>query len=71
KSIVSEVSGRVVEVLVGAGEVVGEGRELLVVESMKMEIPVTAPSPGTIEALHVTAGDAVEPGTLLARLRPA
>jgi len=57
--------GKVLEVLVSVGTAVAEGDEVAVVESMKVEIPVTAPSAGTVAAIRVAAGDPVQTGDLL------
>jgi acetyl-CoA carboxylase biotin carboxyl carrier protein len=55
----SEVSGSVWKVEVVVGQQVIEGDTLVVVESMKMEIPVTAPSAGTVNEILVAEGEAV------------
>jgi len=55
----SEVSGSVWKVEVTVGQQVKEGDTLVVVESMKMEIPVTAPSAGTVTEILVAEGEAV------------
>ncbi len=55
----SEVSGSVWKVEVVVGQQVSEGDTLVVVESMKMEIPVTAPSAGTVTEIQVAEGEAV------------
>jgi biotin carboxyl carrier protein len=55
----SEVSGSVWKVEVTVGQQVNEGDTLVVVESMKMEIPVTAPSAGTVTDILVAEGEAV------------
>ena len=60
--------GKVVEVLVEAGAAVSEEDELLVIESMKMEIPVAAPAAGTVTEIHVSAGDTVQEDDLLLTL---
>jgi len=60
--------GKVVEVLVEAGAAVAEEDELLVIESMKMEIPVAAPTAGTVTEIHVSAGDTVQEDDLLLTL---
>ena len=57
--------GKVLEVLVQPGAAVAEDDELLIIESMKMEIPVPAPAGGTVHAIHVNAGDAVQENDLL------
>jgi biotin carboxyl carrier protein len=55
----SEVSGSVWKVEVTVGQQVNEGDTLVVVESMKMEIPVTSPSAGTVTDILVAEGESV------------
>lgn len=55
----SDVTGAVWLVLVQPGAAVAEGEELLVIESMKMEIPVAAPRAGTVLELRVAEGQQV------------
>lgn len=71
KTIQSEWTGTVREVLVAAGASVSQGAELLVVESMKMEIPVEAPIACTVLSIEVAVGETVRPGTVLATLMTA
>jgi biotin carboxyl carrier protein len=54
--------GRVIEVLVALGTAVVEAAEVVVVESMKVEIPVLAPRAGTVVAVAVAVGDPVQAG---------
>ena len=61
------VAGRVLELLVGLGTPVAAGQLLLVLESMKMEVPVEAPGAGTVQAWQVSVGEAVEVGDVLGR----
>ncbi|MYE10582.1 MAG: biotin/lipoyl-binding protein [Gammaproteobacteria bacterium] len=56
----SEVTGNVWKVEVGVGDRVEEGDVLLILESMKMEIPVESPAPGTVSELLVREEDQVE-----------
>ncbi|WP_298430860.1 biotin/lipoyl-binding carrier protein [Ottowia sp.] len=58
----SEVTGTVWKIEVREGDVVTEEQTLLVLESMKMEIPVTAPRAGTVLQLLVNEGDSVAEG---------
>jgi len=58
----AEMVGRVWTVAVAVGDLVEVGRELLALESMKMEIPVAAPVSGTVRVVHVAVGDVVSPG---------
>lgn len=61
----AEISGRVIQVAVQAGERVSADTTLLVVESMKMEIPLEAPSGGVVRELLVAEGDSVAEGDVL------
>jgi acetyl-CoA carboxylase biotin carboxyl carrier protein len=55
----SEVTGSVWKLEVAPGQAVAQGDTLLIVESMKMEIPVTAPSAGVVREVMVGEGDPV------------
>ena len=61
-TVQSEVTGTVWKLEVQVGDAVGAEQTLLIVESMKMEIPVSAPRAGTVRALLVTEGEAVTEG---------
>ena len=63
--VVSEVAGNVWKVEVEVGQAVTADETLMVIESMKMEIPVEAPHSGTVMELRVNQGDPVEEGTVL------
>ena len=58
----SEITGSVWKVEVAVGQSVAEGDTLVIVESMKMEIPVTAPAAGVVKDVLVGQGDMVEDG---------
>ena len=58
--------GKVVRVLVKAGDEVGEGQGLIVVEAMKMENELKSPKAGKVTELHAVEGAAVESGAKLA-----
>lgn len=55
----SEVTGSVWKVEIAVGQSVSEGETLLIVESMKMEIPICAPASGVVSELLVAEGEAV------------
>ena len=57
--IESDVTGTVWKIEVEEGASVTEGQTLIILESMKMEIPVAAPTAGIIIELHVKEGDVV------------
>ena len=65
----AQMAGKVLEILVSVGEQIAVDDELIVLESMKMEIPVAAASAGEVQSVHVAAGDAVKEGDLLVTLR--
>lgn len=62
----AEVTGKVWKILVPEGSRVNADEPVMVVESMKMEIPVTSEAAGTVVELRVREGDAVEDGQLVA-----
>ena len=62
----SEVTGNVWKILLEAGASVSEGDVIMILESMKMEIPVEAPADGTIAEVCVALEDQVEEDQLLA-----
>jgi acetyl-CoA carboxylase biotin carboxyl carrier protein len=70
-NIESEVTGTIWKVEVKAGQSVSEDETLLIVESMKMEIPVTAPKAGRVAEVKVMEGDAVTDQQLLVVLETA
>ena len=55
----------VVRILVSEGDRVKQGQSVIVVESMKMETTLSAPSDGRVRAVNVAAGDKVMPGQIL------
>jgi urea carboxylase len=68
--VASPVSGSVWKIPVRVGQTVKAGETLVLVESMKMELPVTAPVDGVIEQLRCAEGRAVQVAQLLVSLRP-
>ena len=64
----AELVGNVWKVLVTAGQQVAEEDTLIILESMKMEIPVVAPSAGTVKEVLVKETDVVKEGQTLVTL---
>jgi acetyl-CoA carboxylase biotin carboxyl carrier protein len=62
----AEMVANVWKVVVSAGDTVADGDTLVILESMKMEIPVLAEDGGTITTLAVGEGDVVQEGDLIA-----
>ncbi len=65
----AELTATVWKVVAEVGAAVSAGDELVILESMKMEIPVTAPESGTLTALNVNEGDAISEGDVLAVIK--
>lgn len=61
-------AGKVFKIEANVGQAVKKGDAVVIVEAMKMEIPVVAPQDGTVASIDVAVGDAVEAGALLATL---
>jgi pyruvate carboxylase subunit B len=66
--VVAPMPGRVIRVLLNAGDACGEGDAILVIEAMKMEMDVTAPVAGAVASVDVAAGDQVATGDVLATI---
>ncbi|HST65935.1 MAG TPA: biotin/lipoyl-binding carrier protein [Mycobacteriales bacterium] len=64
----AEMVANVWKVVASAGDSVEDGDTLVILESMKMEIPVLAESSGTIAEIAVNEGDVVQEGDLIARV---
>jgi acetyl-CoA carboxylase biotin carboxyl carrier protein len=62
----AEMVANVWKVVVAEGQAVSEGDTLVILESMKMEIPVLAEAGGTVTTLGVSEGDVVQEGDLIA-----
>ena len=61
-------AGKVFKLEKKVGDVVKRGDAVVIIEAMKMEIPVVAPEDGTVASVDVAVGDAVEAGAVLATL---
>jgi biotin carboxyl carrier protein len=66
QQVVAPMPGKVIRVLVQAGDRVEAGQGLLVVEAMKMQNEIRSPKGGTVERLHVKEGQPVNAGEVLA-----
>ncbi|MEO3797885.1 biotin/lipoyl-binding carrier protein [Nonomuraea sp. B10E15] len=62
----AEMVANVWKVVVREGDTVSEGDTLVILESMKMEIPVLAEDDGTVAQLKVAEGDVIQEGDLIA-----
>ena len=61
-------AGKIFKVEASVGQAVKKGDAVIILEAMKMEIPVVAPEDGTVASIDVAVGDTVEAGAVLATL---
>ena len=62
----AEIVASVLEVMISEGDQIAEGATLVLLESMKMEIPVLAEVGGTVTTVNVAVGDVIQAGDLIA-----
>jgi biotin carboxyl carrier protein len=70
-TLAAPMPATVVRVLVTPGQVVARGAPLILLEAMKMELPLRAPADGVVESVACADGDLVQPGVPLVRMRAA
>ena len=66
--VLAHITGTVWKIEVKEGDSVNEGDTVVILESMKMEMPVEAPGKGTVKEIKVKEGSAVEEGAVLMTL---
>jgi len=66
--VIAPMGGKVIDVKVKVGDAVNEGDEIIILEAMKMELPVVTEEPGTVKEIKCKSGDAVEADFVLAVL---
>ena len=66
--VTAGAAGKVFKIEANVGQKVSKGDAVVIIEAMKMEIPVVAPEDGTVASIDVAVGDAVEAGGVLATL---
>ena len=64
----TEITGNVWKIVAVVGDKLDEDAPIMILESMKMEIPVSAPEAGTLKEILVEEGQVVAEGTVVARL---
>ena len=65
KTVMSPMPATVVAINTEPGKTVAEGDTLIVLEAMKMELPIRAPRSGIVKAVHCAKGELVQPGVNL------
>ena len=66
--VTAGAAGKVFKIEASVGQKVAKGDAVVIIEAMKMEIPVVAPEDGTVASIDVAVGDPVEAGGVLATL---
>lgn len=64
----TEITGNIWKIVAAIGDMVGEDEPILIMESMKMEIPVSSPEAGKLLEILVSEGAIVSEGTVVARI---
>lgn len=67
-TVESPVIGTVWKIQVAVGDSVADGDDIMILESMKMEIPVEVEATGVVAAVHVAEGDSIAKGDPLATI---
>ena len=67
-NVTAGAAGKVFQIPTKVGQKVSKGDAVVIIEAMKMEIPVVAPEDGTVASIEVAVGDAIEAGAVLATL---
>ena len=68
-TVVATMAGTVLSVLISVGDRVTDGQDVVVLESMKMEVPVQSEGAGEVSEIHVQPGDFVNEGDPLLELK--
>ena len=68
RPVLTDIAGRVIAVLKSPGDRVEDGEAVIMVEAMKMEIPVAAPAAGVLRSVDVAVDDMVEEDQSVATL---
>ena len=63
--VTAPMGGKVIDVKVNVGDTVNENDEVVIIEAMKMELPVVATGPGTVKEVKCNKGDTIEADAIL------
>ncbi len=66
--VIAEITGKVWKIEASVGDELEEDDDVIILESMKMEIPVSAPEDGTVKEILVAAGDPIAEGQVIAKM---
>ena len=63
--VTAPMGGKIIDIKVNVGDAVNENDEVVIIEAMKMELPVVATASGTVKEIKCNNGDAVEADAVL------
>ena len=63
--VTAPMGGKIIDIKVNVGDAVNENDEVVIIEAMKMELPVVATASGTVKEVKCSNGDAVEADAVL------
>ncbi len=63
--VTAPMGGKIIDIKVNVGDTVSENDEVVIIEAMKMELPVVATASGTVKEVKFSKGDAVEADAVL------
>ncbi len=66
--VTAGAAGKIFKIEASVGQAVKKGDTVIILEAMKMEIPVVAPEDGTVASIDIAVGDAIDSGAVLATL---
>ena len=66
--ITAPMGGKILEVKVNVGDTINEGDEVIIIEAMKMELPITSTASGTVKEVKCKQGDTMEADAVLLAL---
>ncbi|HOP48650.1 acetyl-CoA carboxylase biotin carboxyl carrier protein subunit [Candidatus Woesearchaeota archaeon] len=64
-TITAPMGGKILDVKVNVGDAINEGDEIIIVEAMKMELPIAAAESGTVKEVNCKKGDTIEADAVL------
>ncbi|RXT15506.1 biotin/lipoyl-containing protein [Ammoniphilus sp. CFH 90114] len=63
--VTASMAGTIIDILVSIGDEISVGQEVIILESMKMEVPVSAEQKGTVTEVKANVGDFVNEGEVI------
>ena len=68
KQLTANMAGIIIQISVKSGDIISEGQEIAILESMKMQIPLTSTTSGKVNKINLGVGDFVNEGDVILAL---